>query len=231
MDFVHFWGVRWEAVYCWNRLVNWSLHNMGPLGLFWAQWLRFFYEVFVLFVLWKPDNFSPKSFYTLLLKFPNKIHLVTDRYAYIKQGAKAKCFCIVVGNVCCINLTYRILTFLPSVLQLLRSGFLHRSGPSGCHHREHCLRETGGHQLCRPDAAGVVSAPHRRTCGSSASTNQADGAHLTSSIWHHTWNKEILSVSVWTQPPASFCISFHRGFRSLCLIWKKKKNEGSPLPV
>lgn len=78
--------------------------------------------------------------------------------------------------------TYGILTFLPSILQLLRSGFLHRSGPSGGDHGEHHLWETGGHQLCRPDAAGLVSAPHRRTCGSSTSTNQADGAHLTSPI-------------------------------------------------
>lgn len=74
----------------------------------------------------------------------------------------------------------RIVTFLLPALQLLCSGLLHGSGPSGSHHGEHRLRQAGGHKLRRANSAGVLSAPQRRTRGSPAPTNQADRAHLTS---------------------------------------------------
>lgn len=117
----------------------------------------------------------------------------------------------------------RILTFLLPALQLLCSGLLHRSGPSGSYHGEHRLRQAGGHKLRRANSAGVLSAPQRRTRGSPAPTNQADGAHLTSAASTNPLRLRGRSLQLPSVSP-SWGVSKPRA--SLwCLVWAKKKKD------
>lgn len=77
--------------------------------------------------------------------------------------------------------------FLFSFLfQVLCSGFLHRSGQSGSDHSQHCLWKVGGHKLCCTGPPGLGSAADWGTGGSSASTNQADWAHLNGRTLSHS---------------------------------------------
>lgn len=120
----------------------------------------------------------------------------------------------------------RILTFLLPALQLLCSGLLHRSGQSGSHHGEHRLRQAGGHKLRRANSAGVLSAPQRRTRGSPAPTNQADGAHLTSAASTNPLRLRGRSLQLPSVSP-SWGVSKPRASLR-CLVWvrNKKTTEG-----